>query len=760
MKKYLPLLLIPVLVLAGLYISGKQNQKTSVQKETETNSIVRSRPGRARLARITASSFRLARIEEIPRAKEFSDIFMDKKNNWPRRRPLYAADQSPLTYWATAGNRDEYIQYDFKNRLADDVRIAAVRLRWGRHPASGFELRVSKNGKHWKALAIEDSASPEVWTLSLNEPIETRYVRLVCKSSETGKGFSVRSFEVYGAEVKPGPPKRLSAKKAGKKRVRLKWSPPAGETAYRYCVFRGKDEGFKPARSNRIACTDHEEYTDLAPKGGTYNYLLCSESFGGSSACIRSAPVSLSGPPESPFRYRGVVEGFYNDPWPHQERLKMISFMARCGMNYYLYAPKHDHYHRQLWRKPYPEKELDNFRELLHACHAHAISFNFGISPGLDYDYANGFDFEKLKDKLDSLFELGVRSFTLCMDDITGWKEADANMARNQVKLANRLHNRLRSKDPDSQLFFVPTVYMRTYDHWQKNKPAYAAYLRAIKGLHPDIEVMWTGPGMIFSEKISAESARSMEKVWERKPVIWDNVPVNDVTLRRYVIMAPYKGRDHDLYKSAKGALLNPMYLPNASMVTLYTAGRYLQAPQSYDPAEAYEEALQEIAGEDRDSFRALCDALSCHPLFPGQGVAELPLTKKLDAFRKARKTGHGAVEAQKELRELFASYVKVPKELEVELDNFELQKELEGPARKLALYGKAGLLALDYLDSGDKETKKDLARKIRELRTKAREIPWKVADNTLEGLYTPPGSKEGRHENVMEEFLGKTLSR
>lgn len=761
MKKFIFATFIALFAVALLLVFARDARQ---QKGNRSSGKAKPKilgPDRARLARVTASSFRLARLEEIPRAEEFSDILMDRENNWPRRLPLYAADGSPLTFWATSGSKDEYIEYDFTNRLAETAPVAAVEIQWGRHRPSIFQITASTDGKHWQVLVKNDAAGKETFSLSFDQPVQAGYLRVSCNKGRTGKGFTIKRFAVYGPATEPQPPGELQAEAVDGKRVRLEWSGSSVHGVYRYCLFRDTEKGFAPARSNRVACTDRKEFTDVVPKGGTYYYALVAESFGGGRSSVRRAgPVTLSGPVQSPFEFRGVVEGFYNDPWPHPERLKMISFLARAGMNYYLYAPKQDPYHRQWWRKPYPEKELENFRELQNACKAHGITFNFGISPGLDYSYDDDSDFRKLCDKLDSLYELGVRSFTLCMDDITGWKHADAHMARQQVKLANRLHSRLRAKDPESELIFVPTVYMRTYDYWKKKKPDFAGYLREVKKLDPQIEVMWTGPGMIFSEEISAESAGSMEKVWGRKPVIWDNVPVNDVTLRRHIIMAPYQGRSAKLFKSCKGALLNPMYLPNSSMVTVFTAGRYLEDPQIYAPHKAYEYALREIAGKDCDAFHALADALAYHPLFPGQGVAELPLTRKLDAFRKAKASGQKIERAEQDLRELFATYVNVPEKLGAELDNFELKKELEPAAKKLSIYGKAGLLALDYLEADDKEKKTDLMPKIERLRQKAGGIPWKVADNSLEGLYTPPGSKRGRHENVMEEFLEWSLSR
>jgi len=40
--------------------------------------------------------------------------------------------------------------------------------------------------------------------------------------------------------------------------------------------------------------------------------------------------------------YRGVVEGFYGEPWSHKVRLSLIDFYGKNKMNNYVYGPKDD----------------------------------------------------------------------------------------------------------------------------------------------------------------------------------------------------------------------------------------------------------------------------------------------------------------------------------------------------------------------------------------------------------------------------------
>ena len=47
---------------------------------------------------------------------------------------------------------------------------------------------------------------------------------------------------------------------------------------------------------------------------------------------------------------RGVVEGFYGNPWSHKDRLRQFDFYGKNKLNVYIYGPKDDPYHRNQWR--------------------------------------------------------------------------------------------------------------------------------------------------------------------------------------------------------------------------------------------------------------------------------------------------------------------------------------------------------------------------------------------------------------------------
>src|SRR5262249_16174388 len=66
----------------------------------------------------------------------------------------------------------------------------------------------------------------------------------------------------------------------------------------------------------------------------------------------------------NPVGVGGGVEGFYGPPYSFAQRRGLFSFLARAGLNTYIYAPKLDPYHRDQWRTPYPPDFLAHFGDL------------------------------------------------------------------------------------------------------------------------------------------------------------------------------------------------------------------------------------------------------------------------------------------------------------------------------------------------------------------------------------------------------------
>ena len=73
---------------------------------------------------------------------------------------------------------------------------------------------------------------------------------------------------------------------------------------------------------------------------------------------------------------RGSVEGFYGNPWSHQDRISQFKFYGGLKLNTYIYGPKDDPYHSSPnWRKPYPEKDAQQIKELVQEAKNNEIDF-------------------------------------------------------------------------------------------------------------------------------------------------------------------------------------------------------------------------------------------------------------------------------------------------------------------------------------------------------------------------------------------------
>ncbi len=292
----------------------------------------------------------------------------------------------------------------------------------------------------------------------------------------------------------------------------------------------------------------------------------------------------------SPFPVHGVVEGFYGSHWTPDERLDIIRFMGEFGLQSYFYAPKDDPYHRSRWREPYAGEQLAIFEELLQVARRHDVTIWYAISPGLDMVYSSEEDYQALLSKLEAMIDLGITHVALFLDDVpeslnhADDREAFANLGEAHVHVINRLHSDLNERG--TELAVCPTTYT---DAWGDRD-----YVRILgEGVPTEIPLFWTGVDVAIA-RITADEARNWGEKMQRKPLIWDNFPVNDFDSWR-VFLGPLEGREAGLAETTTGIVANPMNQPYASMIPLATVAYYALDPYSYEPEPALERALQEL---------------------------------------------------------------------------------------------------------------------------------------------------------------------
>ena len=183
---------------------------------------------------------------------------------------------------------------------------------------------------------------------------------------------------------------------------------------------------------------------------------------------------------------RGVIEGFYGNPWSHQDRLRQFEFYGKHRLNIYVYGPKDDPYHRAHWRDPYPEAEAAKLKELVEAAHKNRVQFIWAIHPGGDIKW-NKQDSLAVVNKLSLMYGLGIRTFAVFFDDIGG----EGARAEKQAGLMNYLTDSFVRKHKDVEpLIICPTQYNKAWSGGD--------YLSILgTRMYPEVRIMWTGNSVV-----------------------------------------------------------------------------------------------------------------------------------------------------------------------------------------------------------------------------------------------------------------------
>ena len=283
-------------------------------------------------------------------------------------------------------------------------------------------------------------------------------------------------------------------------------------------------------------------------------------------------------------RYRGVVEGFYGTPWSHEARLRQLRFYGENKMNTYIYGPKNDPYHScPGWRKPYPEKESAQIRELVKVATENEVNFVWAIHPGQDIKW-NDEDRRLLIAKLESMYNLGVRSFAVFFDDISG----EGTDPHRQADLLNYIDRHFVKAKPDvTPLVMCPTEYNRS---WSNPKGNYLTTLG--EKLDPSIQIMWTGDKVVAD--IKEESMEWINARIRRPAYIWWNFPVSDY-VRDHLLLGPVYGNDTHIASAMSGFVTNPMEHAEASKIAIYGVADYAWNPGQYDAQQTWEAAIREV---------------------------------------------------------------------------------------------------------------------------------------------------------------------
>ena len=363
-------------------------------------------------------------------------------------------------------------------------------------------------------------------------------------------------------------------------------------------------------------------------------------------------------------------------------------------INAYIYAPKSDPYHRDLWRVPYPESELHRMQELINTANENKVDFIFAISPGIDIRFEGEeaeADFQALLNKCETLYDMGVRRFAILWDDI------ENSQGEKQAQILNRFNEEfVKVKEDVKSLITVPKEYWEE-SMFDLDGVTIQKYTKAFaETLDEDIEVMWTGYHVIPSHGVTMEDAEVATNIYGKNMMLWWNYPVNDYKEGK-LALGPMYGFDNNLDEKLNGFIINPMRFAEASKISILTGADYGWNTKGYDYNRSWDNALEVVGGQAKDELKFIAD----HSTRLDTGRPDSPeLNSFIEAMWEKWDNGEDVYSDLQALKTEFEKMITTPKTLREKLDNEALLSQMENQLVKFEKYGEVGLGVINMLQS------------------------------------------------------------
>jgi len=388
--------------------------------------------------------------------------------------------------------------------------------------------------------------------------------------------------------------------------------------------------------------------------------------------------------------FRGTVEGFYGEPWSHQDRLEQLRFYGKFKLNTYIYGPKDDPYHSSPhWRDAYPEQEASQIKDLIEEAHKNYVNFVWAIHPGKDIKW-NRADSNAVIQKFEKMYQLGVRSFAVFFDDISG----TGTDAKKQADLLNFIKKEFTDKKEDVMpLIMCPTEYNKSW----ANKES-GTYLDILGDqLDPSIHVMWTGNSVISDNTL--EGLEWVNARIKRPAYVWWNFPVSDY-VRNHLLMGPAYGLDKNAAHAMSGFVSNPMDKAEASKIAIFGIADYSWNLADYDPIVTWRKANYLLMPEAPEAFLTFNShnsdlGANGHGYRRDESVEIKPI---MESFLAAYKKGAYQVDSARVIKEEFIKIKNAPGEILLKSKNKRLIEQISPWLQHFEFLGKAGEQTMDMI--------------------------------------------------------------
>jgi hyaluronoglucosaminidase len=343
----------------------------------------------------------------------------------------------------------------------------------------------------------------------------------------------------------------------------------------------------------------------------------------------------------------GIVEGFFGPLWSMSHRAAIFAFGAARGMNTYVYAPKDDPYHRARWREPYPRNKWRALVDLIRVAEQHRIEFVYAFHPGKGLCFSDPKPLQLLLEKATRFYDAGVQNFAILFDDIPSRLEHgadrrrfDGSLARAEGVWLKEILQRQPSSWKKVEWWFCPSYYTadpllpKTFGAFEEH------FLETLdEHLPKEIPCFWTGP-LIVSKTVTLAHMAKIAQRLRRPLLLWDNYPVNDLSMRHEMHVGPLTGRDPRLPEKVYGYLNNPLLQEALSFIPLATCFDYARDPANYNPEMSWRRIVIELFGRESlpywRAIRIFCEQQSGNHLPPSISADSQDQLKKACDYIRA----------------------------------------------------------------------------------------------------------------------------
>lgn len=372
---------------------------------------------------------------------------------------------------------------------------------------------------------------------------------------------------------------------------------------------------------------------------------------------------------------RGFIEGYYGIPWSNTDRMSLMKFGGEFKMTSYIFAPKDDPYHKNLWREEYPAKELAEIAEMVKVGNESKCRFVWTAHPFMGGFNANQVDAEiqALLKKFEQLYKAGVRQFGVLGDDV-GQLNKDI-----VVKMMKAVSDWAKEKGDVYDTVFCPAGYNHS---WQGD---YSELNKYDKEFPEDIKIFWTGEAVCQPveqktlDHFRKHNLPSGQKE-RRSPLFWLNWPVNDINGERLMMGKGSLLRTEVNPADLAGVVTNPMQEAEASKVAIFAVADYAWNVKGFKENESWKDSFKYVDAQAPEALHTLAKHMS-NPQPNGHGLVlaeseELqPLISKISDQLNAGKLN--TTDANQMVAEM-QTIINACKDFHAQSKNANLKKELK----------------------------------------------------------------------------------